>query len=72
MDQREAEVVLHLPPCLGDDLRADAQQAGLAILFCAMVIDRIVQGALQALDFAPPVRAVARPGTIPESRPRPG
>ena len=29
-------------------------------------------GALQALDRAPPARAVARPATIPESRPRPG
>ena len=29
-------------------------------------------GALQALDRAPPARAVARPSTIPESRPRPG
>ena len=35
--------------------------AGLAILFCAMVIDRIIQGTLQTLDLAPRVWRIAHP-----------
>ena len=42
--------------------------AGLAILFCAMVIDRIIPGPLQALDFAGWARALGRSAKIRQSQ----
>ena len=38
MHQRKSEVVIHLPPRLGDNLRADAQQAGRAQLLVLAVV----------------------------------